>query len=170
MALKDTLELLAIDESASETEREHAKRLLGRLNLHSVKETRNHISKHYFTVRNECSTQILARLARHVDAMPVFVCHDEDGWFMYGDEEDSYGISVIMQDLFHETEKLNDKKTTAYYEAAFKHVFNNVSIVKSDIGIPSGFDIASPSISKIGKRDARFAEKEYKKLHQDCTS
>lgn len=170
MALKDTLELLAVDESASETEREHARRLLSKLNLHSVKETKQQTSKYSFIVRQQCSTQILARLARHVDAMPVFVCHDENGWFIYGDEEDAYAISVMMEDLFNETEELSDKRAIAYYEAAFKHIFDNVSIVKRNIDMPSGFDIVSPSISRIGRRDAKFAEKEWKKFHQNCTN
>lgn len=84
--LRETLELLACDESASETERSNARRLLDRMSGAMTAETSDGITESEVRLSGdpvEVSQKAL-RVASAISGMPVVLYHDDSGYRFVG--------------------------------------------------------------------------------------
>ena len=168
--LEETLELLAYDEAASETERMHARRLLQKLKSVNIDDMKKCIKKRVSSSVVD-KWQLFARISRWIDGLPVVFGHDED-WFVYGWPEYVEAVcSLIEQDEVELDESMTDKQKIAYHDLSFKNLFSN-GLVLSSVDVSSqlkssygDYDDIAPVISKIGRRDTRKAEKRWSSVH-----
>ena len=172
--LKETLELLAKDESASETERAHARRLLSKMPFSD--EQLDDCIRQDVDISVKDSKQLFARLARLLKGMPVIFGYD-GSWFAYGQKEHVVAICSTLDDASDEIdESMTDAQKIAYCEKCFKEMLADTDIVlKKDVRdllakSLGDFEDRSPSIKRLYVRDVRKADRAFsKRHHMNCT-
>lgn len=97
MTLKDTLELLSEDESASDNERMLAKRMLKKYSLDDAKDDVSCICVDISLYGEEQEQYDLAyEITHHIQELPVCVARDCGAWKLYGIASYVYALKDIL--------------------------------------------------------------------------
>lgn len=100
--LRRTLELLAVDESASPTEREHARRLLDRMYSDlEITPDDDEVGEESveFTGNDWVIGQKAARVSTGISGLPVVLYHDDSGYLLIGDRNAVSAVAQTISDI-----------------------------------------------------------------------